>query len=184
LNQKKEEDFAMTLSTAAALAGCFSSLAVVTSLMFAIHQMHRGIRHQQAAARHGRVQQLQSLYVQASQGDFIDVVVRGLAGDASMHGKEANRFVWFSVTIFNMFEDMFEQHRDRIINKATFASSVSALRTQLAMPGMRAAWLVIRGQYEKHYVEYVDRLMADTPTEGTADLGSVWRKVVSATAST
>lgn len=88
----------MTLSTAATLAGCFSSLAIVTSLMFAIHQMHLGIRHEQAAARHGRVQQLQALYVQVSQGDFIDVVVRGLAGDTTMDGKNANRFVWFSVS--------------------------------------------------------------------------------------
>ena len=172
----------MSLSTIATLAGCFASLAIVMSLMFAIHQMHLGIRHQRAAARHGRVQQLQSLYVQASQVDFIDVLVRGLTGDATMDGKDANRFVWFSVTIFNMFEDMFEQRRDRIINDATFAASISALRFQLAMPGVRAAWSVVRRQYEKHYVDYVDRLMADTPIDGTPDVGAVWRKSVSAAA--
>jgi hypothetical protein len=171
----------MTLTTLATWAGCFSSLAIVTSLMFAIHQMHLSIRHQQAAARHGRVQQLQSLYLQATQGDFIDVLVRGLAGDAAMSGKDRNRFVWFSVTIFNMFEDMFEQHREKIISDATFASSISALRSQLAMPGIRAAWLVIRRQYEKHYVDYVDHLMADTPIDGKPDAGSVWREFLSAT---
>ena len=112
----------------------------------------------------------------------MDVVVRGLAGDATMDEKDSNRFVWFSVTIFNMFEEMFEQHRDRIINKATFASSIAALRSQLAMPGMRCAWSVIRRQYQNHYVDYVDGLMADTPIDGTTDLGSVGRKFVGATA--
>ncbi len=172
----------MTVSTIATLASCVSSLAIVTSLMFAIRQMHLGLRHQQAAARHGRVQQLQSLYLQASNGDFIEVLVRGLAGDAAMDAKDRNRFVWFSVTIFNTFEDMFEQHRDKIISDATFAASISALRSQLAMPGIRAAWLVIRRQYEKHYVDYVDRLMAETPIDGKPDVGSVWRELVSASA--
>lgn len=50
------------------------------------------------------------------------------------------------------------------------------------MPGMRAAWSVIRGQYKPHYADYVDGLIAETPIEGTADLGSVWRKLVSASA--
>lgn len=173
----------MTLATIANLASCLSSLAVVISLLFVIRQMHLSIRHQQATARHGRVQQLQMLYLEASRGDFVDTLIRGLAGDAAMDGKDCNRFLWFAAAVFNMFEEMFDQHRDRIIGDSTFASSISAMRSQLAMPGMRGAWMVIRGRYKKDYIDYVDRLMANTPIDGIPDVSSAWRGFVSTAAS-
>ena len=78
---------------------------------------------------------------------------------------------------------MFDQHRDRFIGETTFASSIVAMRSQLAMPGMRAAWMVTRGRYKKDYVDSVDRLMADTPLDGTPDVASAWRNSVNAAAS-
>ncbi len=168
----------MTLATIVGIASCLSSLTIVISLIFVIRQMNLSIRHQRAASRHGRVQQLQMLYLQASQGDFVDILNRGLAGDVSMEAKDCNRFVWFAAAIFNMFEEMFHQHRDKIIDDATFASSISAMRSQLAMPGMRAAWMVIRARYEKNYTDYLDRLLADTPIDATPDISSAWRGFV------
>jgi hypothetical protein len=165
----------MNLATIVGIASCLSSLTIVISLIFVIRQMNLSIRHQRAAARHGRVQQLQTLYLQASQGDFVDILNRGLAGDVSMATNDCNRFVWFASAIFNMFEEMFHQHRDKIIDDATFASSISAMRSQLGMPGMRAAWMVIRRRYEKNYTDYVDRLIADTPIDAQSDVSSAWR---------
>jgi AcrR family transcriptional regulator len=173
----------MTLATIVGIASCLSSLTIVISLIFVIRQMDLSIRHQRATARHGRVQQLQMLYLQASQGDFVDVLIRGLAGDTAMDAKDCNRFVWFTAAVFNMFEEMFHQHRDEIIDDATFASSLSAMRSQFAMPGIRAAWMVIRGRYEKIYADYVDRLMADTAIDATPEVSSAWRGFVSAAAS-
>lgn len=165
----------MTLDTLANLASCLSSLAVVVSLAFVLRQMHLSIRNQQATTRHGRVQQLQTLYLEASRADFVDILIRGQAGDVTMDAKDCNRFVWFAATVFNMFEGMLDQHRDHVISDATFASSVAGMRSQLAMPGMRAAWMTIRGRYKKEYVDYVDKMMTDTPIEGTPDAAPAWR---------
>lgn len=170
----------MTLDTIANLASCLSSLAVVVSLLFVVRQMHLSIQHQQATARHGRVQQLQTLYLEASRDDFVDILIRGLAGDAAMDGKDCNRFLWFAASVFNMFEEMFDQHRDKIIGDAAFASSIHAMRSQLAMPGMRAAWMVARGRYKKDFVDYVDRLMAETPIDGVSDGSTAWRAFLNA----
>jgi hypothetical protein len=172
----------MTLPTIVGIASCLSSLAVVTSLIFVIRQLDLSIRHQRATARHGRVQQLQMLYLQASQGDFIEILIRGLDGDTALAAKDCNRFVWFVAAAFNMFEEMFHQLRDEIIDDATFASSISSMRPQLGTPGMRAAWMVIRGRYEKNFAEYVDRLIADTPVDLASDVSSIWRGFAAASA--
>ncbi len=158
------------------LTTCLSNLAVLASVIFLVRQMSQSTRHQRATMRHGRVQQLQMIYLQASQSDFVDVLTRGLAGDASLDGRDCNRFVWFAATLFNMFEDMFGQHRDGIIDNETFASAISAMRAQLAMPGTRAAWMVIRGRYDRKYIDYVDFLMAAIPMDGVPDLSTSWRR--------
>jgi hypothetical protein len=165
----------MTLSTVVALTSCFSNLAVLVSLVFLLRQLRQSARHQQATVRHGRIQQLQMIYQQASEGDFTETVLRGYAGDASLDRADCNRFVWFASTLFNMFENMFDQHRDGIIDRDTFASSILSMRSQLALPGMRAAWMVVRERYEKIYAHYVDRLLATTPADGAPDLSTAWR---------
>ena len=168
----------MTSLTVVGLTTCLSNLAVLASVIFLVRQMRQSTRHQQATMRHGRVQQLQMIYLQAAQGDFADVLTRGFAGDATLDGRDCNRFVWFAATIFNMFEDMFDQHRDGIIDKETFASAISSMRSHLAMPGARGAWMVIRGRYAGKYVDYVDRLMAGTPIDGVPDVSTSWRGFV------
>jgi hypothetical protein len=168
----------MTLTTFVSLSAIISNLAVFISLILVMRQIRQNGRHQQATMRHGRVQQLQMIYQQAAQDDFIDVVLGGLAGDVRMSGPDCNRFVWFANTIFNMFENLFDQHRDGIVDKRAFASSNAAMRSQLAMPGVRAAWMVSRGRYQKDFTDYVDALMADTPIDGVADASAAWRAFV------
>ncbi|HEV2530323.1 hypothetical protein [Phenylobacterium sp.] len=165
----------MTFSAFAAITACFSQFAVLVSVVFVMRQMRLSSRHQQATIRHGRVQQLQMIYQQASQAGSSDIFTRGLAGDATLDGSECNRFVWLASAMFNMFENMFDQHREGIVDKQTFASAVASMRFQLAMPGARAAWMVIRGRYTKEYVNYVDRLVAGTVTDGVADISASWR---------
>jgi len=164
----------MTIQTFASLMSCLGSAAIVTSLIFVIRNMRLNMLHQQSAARYGRVQQMQTLYLQASQGDLSNIVMRGMAGDA-LDSRDCTRFIWFANSIFNMFENMYNQHRDRIIGNAAFAASISAMRARLALPGIRAAWMVVRGQYQAAFADYVDGLMADTPAGGTADNSEVWQ---------
>jgi hypothetical protein len=168
----------MTLPTIVELTNCISNLAVVASLIFLIRQVRQGSRNQRATMRHGRVQQLQMIYQQASHGDFVNILTRGLAGDVTLDRADCNRFVWFMAAVFNMFENMFDQHRDGIIDKATFSSATHALQSQLALPGARAAWMTIRDRYQKGYVDHVDRLMSATPINGVADLSAAWRGFV------
>lgn len=171
----------MTLATFEVLTSSLSDLAVLVSLAFVLRQIRLSTRHQQATIRHGRVQQLQMIYQQAGQADFTDTLTRGFAGDASLNRREGNRFIWFAATMFNMFEDMFDQHRDGIVDKQTFASAVASMRSQLAMPGARAAWMVIRGRYSKDFVDCVDRLIAGADPAGVADLSRSWREFLAMT---
>jgi hypothetical protein len=168
----------MTLPTIVELTSCISNLAVVASLIFLIRQVRQGSRNQRATMRHGRVQQLQMIYQQAAHGDFVDILTRGLAGDVTLASPDCNRFVWFMAAVFNMYDNMFDQHRDGIIDKPTFLSATRALKSQLAMPGARAAWMVIRTRYQGSYVDHVDRLMTATPIDGVADLSAAWRGFV------
>jgi hypothetical protein len=168
----------MTLTTIVALTGVLSNLAVLGSLIFLMRQMRQNARHQQATMRHGRVQQLQLIYQQASEADFTDTFIRGQAGDTSLDARDCNRFVWFAATMFNMFQNMFDQHRDGIIDKTTFATAQTSMRYQLAMPGTRAAWTVLRDHYEIGFVAYLDALMADTPMDGVPDVSAAWRSAV------
>jgi hypothetical protein len=168
----------MTSFSVVGITTCLSNLAVLASVIFLVRQMRQSTRHQQATMRHGRVQQLQMIYLQASQSDFVDVLTRGLAGDATMEARDCNRFVWFASTMFNMFENMFDQHRDGIVTAETFASAIASMRSQLAMPGARAAWKLMRGRYAGRYVDYVDRLMTTTPMDGVADLAVSWRNLL------
>lgn len=168
----------MSLTTIVALTGCLSNLAVLGSLIFLMRQMRQNARHQQATVRHGRVQQLQLIYQQATESDFADTFIRGQAGDVSMEARDCNRFVWFAAAMFNMFQNMFDQHRDRIIDETTFSTARSSMQYQLAMPGTRAAWMVLRGHYEKGFADYVDALMAATPMDGAPDVSAAWRSFV------
>jgi len=168
----------MTSLNIVGVTTCLSNLAVLVSVIFLVRQLRQGTRHQQATMRHGRVQQLQMIYLQASQSDFVDILTRGLSGDATMEPRDCNRFVWFATTTFNMFEDMFDQHRDGIVSRDTFTSAIASMRSQLAMPGPRAAWKVIRGRYAQRYVDYVDGMMATTPVDGAPDVGMCWQTLV------
>ena len=158
----------------AEFTGYISQIAVFASIIFVIRQIRQSARHQQATMRHARVQQLQMIYLQASQGDFVEVVTRGLAGDVNMDHNDRTRFIWFSSTMFNMFEDMFDQHRDGIVSARTYASAVASMRSQLAMPGARATWRVIRARYSRDFVDCVDRLLSMTPVESAADPAVAW----------
>jgi hypothetical protein len=161
----------MSLSDLASLGSFVSGLAVLASLVFLYFQIKQlsaqakqSEKNQQAAIRQARITRIFDWYMGLKDAAVADVWRRGLEGDDALSETELAQFTSIMSALFLHAEDSFYQHEAGLLNEAAFLTFSKGLGGTLQLPGARAAWKFLNGNFNPGLAEYVDRLLATRST--------------------
>jgi hypothetical protein len=168
----------MTMPDLALLGSLVSAVAVLVSLVFLGLQARYMIRNQQSVVHLGRTQLMNDFYAVLASPEMTEIVLRGNRGDAGLTIGEHFRYgnvVWISLMLA---QNDFLQHRAGLMSDEQFDANLGLLMWQRHMPGVRAWWAQSRAGFEKHFVAYVDGLLAQVPADSDAGVASyqAWKE--------
>jgi hypothetical protein len=150
----------MSLSDLASLGSFVSGLAVLVSLAFLAFQARYMIRNQQSLVHLGRTQLMNDMFAPLLSPETTEIMLKGNRGDVGLTLSEHFRFanvVWMSVMLA---QNDFLQRRAGLMTDEQLEANLGLLRFQCLMPGFRAWWVHARTMFEKHFMAFVDDLLA------------------------
>lgn len=136
------------LSTWAEVVGI---AAVVVSLVFVGIE----IRHNTAATSAQALLELNNAFneislLQAEEAGLADIMLRGDSDLDSLGPIEHRRYVAFTGTLMNTFENAYMFHKSGILDSDTYRGYAEALCIEMALPGTRRLWMT--GEFVLHKV--------------------------------
>jgi hypothetical protein len=181
----------MSLSDLASLGSFVSGVAVLASLaflFFQVRQMTEQVRqtekNQQALISQARSTRTVEITMSAMQGaassDALAAAFQKvLRGEEEIPGNGLLPVFWYWRANFHSWQDAFDQHADGLLTESAFDAFRLGVREAAKLFGARAMWRLQRQTFGSGFVAWMDKLIADTPTEGVA-LPDRWRNAVRA----
>jgi hypothetical protein len=170
----------MNLSDLASIGPFVSAGAVVISLIYVSVQVRQAHRYQQASIRQGRSTRIVNLFMGASNPSVADAVAKGIAGAEGISSTQFEQFRYYCMAEISHAEDSFYQHQDGLLNDAAFETFVSALKGWFRSSGVRAVWKGTRNAFAGEFVEFMDKICAETPIVSSFDVLAQWKSDVAA----
>jgi hypothetical protein len=160
----------MSLSDLASLGSFVSGIAVLASLVFLFFQMRQMTEQVKQAERNQQavIQQARS----TRNAEFnIAIAASPELTEASLKvylGADLTMHEWFRYNVvegayYQHCEDSFYQHKHGLLSGDAFHGFENTLRVVVARPGARLAWRIVRPRFHDDFVEYMDKLIANTP---------------------
>jgi hypothetical protein len=148
-------------------------------LYFQLRQLHRQVRqaekNQQAAIRQGRATRIVDINLAITEPSIAEAVSRGIEGSEDMTSTQVAQFSSYCRARFYGAEDAFYQHNEGLLNESAFVSFVANMKNILTSPGMRIAWRTHRCSYGTEFVEFMDKIIAETPVAWSPNALSRWK---------
>ena len=177
----------MSLSELAQIGSFISGVAVLTSLIFLYfqlrqinHQVKQAEKNQQSAIRQGRATRTVDIVLTGTEPSLADAFVKGASGMEDISPTQLTQYSNVCRAIFINSDDTFYQHKDGLLDEAGFAGFVAGMKESFRYPGFRAQWKSARRNYGIEFVEFMDKLVAETPVIPPADVLAGWRADVAA----
>jgi hypothetical protein len=162
----------MSLADLAALGSFVSGAAVLVSLVFLYYQlrqiseqMTQAEKHQRAAIGQGRVNRMVELSLRTVETEFGVAMANVLTNSDRVTAHELFQFLHYSRALLLNAEDTYYQHQSGLLEDEQFAGFMNALRYSLSAPAIRLMWLGIKRSYGPKFVEFVEKLIAETPLD-------------------
>jgi hypothetical protein len=175
-----EMGIGMTLSDFASIGSLISGMAVLLSLVYLNFQFRQTERNQQASIRQGRINRAVELVTARMQPSVAEAVNNGIDGDRDLTAQQLALFVAYADAYFLHAEDTYYQHEAGLLNESAFTTFVAYQKVAFTQCGMRVQWRRQRAYYAGAYVEFMDRLLAETSVSPAHDALADWRTDVSA----
>ena len=170
----------MTLSDVASIGSLISGLAVLISLVYLSLQVRQSERNQRASIRQGRTTRVIDLNVALLEPSVAVAMSKGHSGAEDISETQLQQFrFWYRAT-FYMAEDTFYQHKDRLLNESAFGTSLAGWKIVLTSPGVRVMWKGLRSGFDGEFVEFMDKLLAETPVRLPIDALAQWKSDIAA----
>jgi hypothetical protein len=175
----------VNLSVLATLAGIVSTISVVISLLLIKRQIRHSDKNQRALIQQGRAGRSADIAMRLMSTEFAKAYYSGINGDSDISEIQLVQFMGYCRAVFLGAEDSFLQHRERRLGELAFRSFKRSLHGVFELPGMRAAWSIVRDWYDEEFVAFVDSTVkeaADRPNglQHTQGLHERWKAAVSA----
>lgn len=177
----------MSLSDLAALGSFVSGVAVLVSLVFLyfqIRQVNMQVRqtekNQQALIRQNRATRVVDLHMRRAEASLVDAIRKGQNGDDDITLTELSQYRFNCVATFFNLEDTYYQHAEGLLNDAAFASFSLGLTGLFATIGMQVMWETNRPAFPTDFVQYIDKIIAETQVVPPVDALSGWKASVGA----
>jgi hypothetical protein len=170
----------MSLTDLASLGSFVSAVAVLISLIYLSLQVKQAERNQQASIRATRVTRIVDIYMRLAEPELADAVIKASECAKDLTDRQIRQFAFYCGARFYNAEDSFNQFQEGLLNQVTFDSMVGGLRTSLAEPGMRAFYKRQRARFGRDFVEFADKLLAETALSPPIDSVAQWRADIAA----
>ena len=171
----------MSLSELAEIGSFISGVAILSSLIFLYvqlrhikRQVKQTEKNQQSAIRQGRATRTVGIVLTGAKPSLADAFVKGNSGMEDISLTQLAQYGAVCRARFNY------QHKDGLLDEAIFSGFVAGLKGSFRNPDYRAQWKNARRNYGIEYVEFMDKLVAETPVIAPADLLARWRTDVAA----
>jgi hypothetical protein len=165
----------MTLSDLASIGSFVSAIAVLISLIYLGLQVRQAERNQRAIVQQGRATRSADLLLHIADPGIISAYSRGYLGDPDMSDTEIDQYRVTVRASFYGFEDAFLQHNQKLMDDASFGSTVAAIRYFLSYPGSRAMWKQARTTFGASFMAFMDELISEVAVAPPIDLAARWR---------
>jgi len=177
----------MSLAELAEIGSFLSGAAILASLIFLYFQLRQinkqvkqAEKNQQSAIRQGRAGRSVGIVLTGVEPSLADAFVKGAFGDDDISLTQLSQFSAVCRATFINSEDTFYQHRDGLLDEATFDGFVAGMKGTWRYPGFRAQWKSVRKNYGTEFVEFMDKLIVETPVAPRIDILARWGATVAA----
>ena len=170
----------MSLTDLASLGSFVSAIAVLISLIYLSLQVKQAERNQQASIRSTRVTRIVDIMMGLTEPSLADAVTKASAGAPDVTDVQIRQFSFYCGARFFNAEDSFNQFQEGLLSMVIFDSLVTGLKISLSQPGMRVYYKRQRAGFGRAFVDFVDKLLAETPLTPSQDVAAQWRADVAA----
>ncbi len=130
----------MTLSELASFSTALSGIAVTASLIYLAIQTHQNTRNTRAMIHQGSTARTTAALTNLMNPDYCAMWIEGNGGVATPEAVRARQFFFHCSIALSSMEDLYFQHRVRLLHDEQFARGSEVFRRLLAEPGMRKFW--------------------------------------------
>jgi hypothetical protein len=165
----------MNLSHFASNGPLVSAIVVLVSLLYLSVQVRQAHHNQQASIRQARSTRIVNLFMAASNPSVADAIAKGIAGAEDVSNTQFEQFRYYCMAEISHAEDSFYQHQDGLLNDAAFETFVRALKSWFRSSGVRALWKRARNNFTRDFIEFMDKVSAETPAASSGDDLAQWK---------
>jgi hypothetical protein len=156
----------------------------VIFLYFQLRQINRQVRktqkNQQSAMRQGRATRTVGIVLTGTEPSLANAVVKVASGDEDISLTQLGQFEAVCRAIFVNSEGTFYEHKEGLLDEASFAGFVAGMKGSFCNPGFRAQWKSLRKNYGGGFVEFMDKLLTETPATLHFDILAQWGAAIAA----
>lgn len=165
----------MSLSDLASIGSLISSIAVLVSLVYLAQQIRQSARNQRAAIHTERTALVQEIVLSATSPEHARLMIRGGAGDASLSEEESSTYLGHTLCTLRLFEEMFLQHRDGMLDEARWENNALRVRGFFHQVGFRAAWRANAAGFDRDFAQWMDGLLQEIPAMAGPSQAAAWK---------
>src|ERR1700733_447510 len=165
----------MNLSHFASIGPFVSVIAILVSLLYLSVQVRQSHHNQQASIRQARSTRIVNLFMAASNPSVADAIAKGIAGAEDVSNTQFEQFRYYCLAEISHAEDSFYQYQDGLLNDAAFETFVRALKSWFRSSGVRALWKRARNNFTGDFIEFMDKISAETQATPSGDDLEQWK---------
>jgi hypothetical protein len=169
----------MSLSDLASLGSFISGVAVLISLIYLALQVRQAERNQRALMQQGRANRITDVRLRLADPGIAETYHRALRG-GDLTAVEFSQFNNVMRAELAARQDVFMQHRERLMHEEAFEMVILTTRDLMSNPGARAMWKRLRANYPASYRDFVDKIMREAPIRRADDDLAEWKDAVAA----
>jgi hypothetical protein len=168
----------MSLSDLASIGSFVSGVAVVVTLIFLLLQLRQTERVQRCAMQQGRAARTVDFILRSTDPGLCETIVRANKSDLTLTPVQIAALNTYAVALFWSLEDSFLQHRNGLLDAASWATEVATLKVFLLSPAWRVGWQMCRAQAGSDYRAFVDSIMGSVKPLPSFDESAIWKSLM------
>ncbi len=155
------------------LSQTVAAAAVMASLIYLALQTRQAARNQRAQIHDSRALWIVGVIQKSTDPGLHEVLLAGARADPSLPMDRAGQFASYALSYFIVWEELFRQRRDGMIDDSRWRSSETFLKQYLRTPGWRAASRQFMPICDAGFSALLERLLAEARADTTPSTGSV-----------
>ena len=169
----------MTLEDIYFVSQIIAALAIVASLIFVGLQLRQSDRVQRAAMHQARADRIIGIFQNQAEPHMLSAFAKASRAPETMSVEEIMSFRSVIMALVLNLEDQLWQQKQGLLDTVTVQRTKHAGARMMAMPAMRATWLLMRPGLFPEQVETFEREMVHTVSMvPDGDLQQVWLKLL------